>query len=209
MPELEKADSRIQIICDKIRSETLDPAKEQAQEIIENARKEAERILQQAHTEAEHIQKESRKALDIEKQIFTSSLEQASKQSVELLKQKIETSFFNPNLCSWVKEQLGDAKSHARLIDALVTALNKDGINTELSVSIPKSLTANAVNSQLSENILKQLKNKTVTEADINSGVQVKVLDKNMVLDVSSKALEEIIASFIRKDFRKVFFGTQ
>ena len=209
MPELEKADSRIQIICDKIRSETLDPAKEQAQEIIENARKEAERILQMAHAEAERILNESRKALDIEKQIFTSSLQQASKQSVELLKQKLENSFFNPNLTQWVKEQLGDAKSHARLVDALVTALNKDGVNTELSVSIPKSITADAVNSQLSEHILKQLKNNSVDTSDIGSGVQVKVIDKNMVLDVSSKALEEIIASFIRKDFRKVFFGTE
>ncbi len=207
--DLEKADTRIQAICDKIRQETLDPAKEQAQEIIEQAKKEAERILHQAHADAEHMVKETRKSLEEEKQIFQSSLEQASKQSIELLKQKIEESFFNPNLQKWVKEQLGDAPSYSTLIEALVKAIHKEGIKSELAVQIPKSFSADAINATLSKDVLDQLKNKSVTLSDLPGGVQVKILDKNMVLDISSKALEEIVASFIHKDFRKVFFGSQ
>ncbi len=211
MPDLEKADVRIQVICDKIRSETLDPAKEQAQEIIENARREAERILHRAHTEAEELIKETRKSLEDEKQIFESSLEQASKQSVELLKQKIERSLFNPNLEQWVKEQLGDAKAYATLVEALVKAIDKDGIKTELSVKIPQEFDINTINAHLSQTALKQLKDNSVELSDISGGggVQVKILGKNMVLDISSKSLQEIIGSFIHKDFRKVFFGLQ
>jgi V/A-type H+/Na+-transporting ATPase subunit E len=207
MPDLEKADSRIQVICDKIRSETLDPAKEQAQEIIENARREAERIMHNAHSDAEQLIKQTKKSLSEEKQIFDSSLEQAAKQSVELLKQKVETSFFNPKLEEWVKDQLGDEKNYATLVQALVKAIDKDGIKTELSVKIPQAFKAETINAQLSQDILKQLKNNSVELSDIAGGVQVKILGKNMVLDISSKALEEIIASFIHKDFRKVFFG--
>ncbi len=209
MPDLENADTRIQVICDKIRSETLDPAKEQAQEIIEQAKREAERILHHAHTDAERMVKETRKSLEEEKQIFQSSLEQASKQSIELLKQKVEQTFFNPNLEKWIKEQLGNASTYSTLIEALVKAIQKEGIKSELSVEIPKAFTANHINAELSQDVLKQLKNKSVTLSDLPGGVQVKILDKNMVLDISSKALEEIVASFIHKDFRKVFFGSQ
>lgn len=209
MADLEQADTRIQIICDKIRTETLDPAKEQAQEIIENARKEADRILQQAHLERERIHKETKKSLDEEKQIFESSLEQASKQAIELLKQKIERSLFNPTLENWVKEQLGDAKSYGSLVDALVKALQKDGIKTEIGVVVPESFTTDSINAALSQNVLSQLKNKTVELSGLPGGVQVKVEGKNMVLDISSKALQDIVASYIHKDFRKIFFGSE
>lgn len=209
MAELEKADLRIQVICDKIRKETLDPAKEQAQEIIENARREAERILHMAHTDAEQMVKETRKSLEEEKQIFQSSLEQASKQAIDLLKQKIEQSLFNPALDKWVKEQLGNAKSYGTLIEALVKAIHKEGIKSELQVQIPKAFSADAINAALSQDILNQLKGKSVQLSDIPGGVQVKIAEKNMVLDLSSKALQEMVASFIHKDFRKAFFSSQ
>lgn len=208
MPDLETADTRIQVICDKIRSETLDPAKEQAQEIIQNARQEAERILHRAHSDAEQMIKETKKALDQEKLIFESSLSQASKQSIELLKQHIEQSLFNPALEQWVKNQLGDEKAYATLIEALVKAIHNDGIKTELTVKIPQAFSPDTINAHLSQEILKQLKGHSVELSNIPGGIQVKVLQKNMVLDISSKALEEIIGSFIHKDFRKVFFGT-
>jgi len=205
MTDLEKADMRIQVICDKIRSETLDPAKEQAQEIIENARREAERILHHAHNDSERLIKETRKSLDEEKQIFESSLEQASKQSIELLKQKIEESLFNPTLEKWIKDSLGNASSYATLIEALVKAIQKDGIRTELSVKIPQDFKADTINAQLSQDIIKQLKNNSVELSDLPGGIQVKILGKNMVLDISSTALEEIVGSFIHKDFRRSF----
>lgn len=209
MPDLEKADTRIQDICDKIRTETLDPAKEQAQEIIENARREAERIVHNAHKDAEHLVKETRKSLEEEKQIFESSLGQASRQAIELLKQKIEQSLFHPNLQRWVKEQLGGEKSYATLIEALVKAISRDGIKTELSVKIPQEFNPDTINAHLSKDVLSQLKDKSVELSDIPGGVHVKITDRNMVLDISSKALEEIVGSYIHKDFRKVFFGSQ
>ncbi len=209
MPELEKAETRIQVICDKIRTETLDPAKEEAQAIIENARKEAERILHQANKDAEHTVKDTRKSLEEEKQIFQSSLEQASKQSIEMLKQKIEQSLFNPNLEKWIKDQLGGAASYGTLVEALVKAIEKDGIKSDLSVQIPKAFKADTINAELSQSILKQLKDNSVELSDLPGGIRVKISGKNMVLDLSSKALQEILASYIHKDFRKVFFGSE
>jgi V/A-type H+-transporting ATPase subunit E len=206
MTEQERADQRIQAICEKIRSETLDPAKEQAQEILEQAKKEAEQIRHTARHEAEKIRKEMLAQMHEEKQIFQSSLQQACKQAVEQLMQKIEQALFNPALLAWIQDQLGDAASYAKLIDVLVSAIHKEGTRTEVAVLVPKHFSADVINAHLSQHILNSLKDKSVQLSDINGGVLVHLENKKMTLDLSEKTLQEIISSFIRKDFRKIFF---
>ena len=206
MPQLEKSQERIQAICEKIREETLNPAKLQAELIIDEAKKEAERIKLQAIRDAEKIRDEAKRNLEVEKQIFTSSLEQAAKQSVDLLKQKIDSSLFNPALEKWVVEQLGGAKEHAKLIEVIIQAIQKEGFKTDLAITIPHEFTPDEITSKISSNILKELKDGAIEVGDIKGGVKVTLKGKHMTLDLSDSALRELIASFIRKDFRKVFF---
>jgi V/A-type H+-transporting ATPase subunit E len=208
MPELEKADVRIQEICDKIRNETLDPAKDEANAIIEKARATADAIIKQAQEKANDELAMLQERLNEEKQIFRSSLEQACKQTLEQLKLKIEERFFNPALADWIQKSMGDEKASVKLVEVLIEAIHKEGIRSELAVVVPKQFNKDQINAQLSEAILKQLRNHSVELADIASGVLVKVENKHMVLDLSSKALEDLVASFIRKDFRAIFFNT-
>jgi len=207
MSELEKAHERIQAICEKIREETLDPAKQAAEEIIVEAKKEAERIREHARHEAQKIFEETKRSIEEEKRIFTSSLEQASKQTIELLKQKIESSLFNPTLEKWLNNEMGGAKEHAKLIDALITSINKTGLQTDLSVVIPQCFTPDEIISALEKTIAKQLKEGSVEVGDIKSGIRVTIKNKHMMLDLSDSTLREIVSSFIRKDFRKIFFA--
>ena len=208
MSDLEKAQERINVICEKIRVETLTPAKLEAQQIIVEARNEAERIKLLARQEAEKILEDAKRGLEIEKQIFTSSLEQAAKQAIELLKQKIESSLFNPALEKWVIDQLGGAKEDAKLIEALVKAINADGLKTDLTIKIPQAFTPDEITSNLSRHILDMLKGSAIEVSDIKGGAKVSLKGKHMSLDLSDTALRELIASFVRKDFRKVFFAT-
>lgn len=207
MVELEQADLRIQEICEKIRNETLDPAKEEASTIVEAAKIEAERIIAEAKLKADEQLVILQKNLEQERQVFASSLEQACRQTLEQLKLKIEERFFNPALYAWIETELGNAESHTKLVEVLVEALHKEGIRSELSVLIPKKFTAAEINSRLSETILNSLKNRSVELSDISAGIQVKVVDKHMMLDLSTKALEDLVSSFIRKEFRNVFFN--
>ena len=203
---LEHSNTRIQLICDKIRTETLEPAKDQAQTIVEQAKKEAEAIRERAKLEAEKIHAETKKQQEKEKQIFQSSLEQAAKQTIELLKQKIEKSLFNPQIHEWVVAELGGEKSHVRLIEVIVEAIQKEGVHTNLGVRIPQHFSVDAINAQLTQKILEHLKNHTVELTDIAAGVQVHMANKHLTIDISHKTIEEIITSFIHKGFRKVFF---
>lgn len=206
MTELEKAHERIQVICEKIRIETLEPAKLQAQEIIEEAKKEAQNIKDAAIRDSEKIHAEVKMRLEEEKRIFTSSLEQSAKQSIELLKQKIEQSLFNPALEKWVTDELSGAKEHAKLIEVLIQAISKEGIQTDLTVQIPQAFTVDEITAHIDKNILEKLKKCEIVVSDIKGGVKVTLKGKHMTLDLSDSSLKELISSFVRKDFRKMFF---
>lgn len=206
MTELERADLRIQEICDKIRNETLEPAKEEANDVLEKARQEANRIIAEAKQKAHEVRSALQKTLEEDRRVFDSSLVQACKQTIEHLKLKIEEHFFNPQLANWIATELGGESEHAKLLDVLINALEKEGTGSQLSALIPKKFSADAINAKLSESILNCLKEKSVELADLPAGVLVKVINKHMVLDLSSSALVDIVASFIRKDFRQVFF---
>src|SRR3990167_3476016 len=66
---MKTGNEKIKEICDAIKKETLDPAKEKAKEIIENAEIEAENIIRKANEEKDKILKQSNKDLELQKKI--------------------------------------------------------------------------------------------------------------------------------------------
>jgi len=204
---LEKAHDRIQIICDKIKVSTLTPAKEQAEQIVEEAKKEADRIRTQARKDAEKMLEEQKTALENERRIFASSIEQASAQAFATLKQKVETTLFNPALDAWVQEQMKGTKETARLVDVLVGAIEKEGLKTDLEVRIPAQISAKEILAQVSKNIAARLQDSFVELPDMKAGCKVSIKAKHMTLDLSDAALKELLASFVGKEFRKTFFA--
>lgn len=205
--ELARADERIKVICEKIRIETVKPAQEQAQEIVEQARKEAERIREQAQKEREEAEREFREYLETEKRIFYASLEQGGRQVFALLKQKIERALFNPALSKWVQGELGEIDSQVTLIQVLIEAIRKEGTKTDLAVTVSNHFSTDEINAKLAASILATLKDHSVELGDIGGGARVRLVEDKMVIDVSDKVLEEVIASFVRKDFRQLLFA--
>jgi V/A-type H+-transporting ATPase subunit E len=205
--ELARADERIQVICEKIRVETVKPAQEQAHEIIEQAKKEAERIRNRAREEMERAEREFREHLEGEKRIFYASLEQGGRQAFALLKQKIERALFNPALSTWVRSELGGIDSQVTLIQVLIEAIRKEGTQTDLAVTVADHFSVSEINAKLGASILATLKDHSVELGDIGGGARVRLVDDKMVIDVSDKVLEEVVASFIRRDFRQLLFA--
>lgn len=202
----EKATDRIQAICEKIRQDSLEPAKQQAQEILEQAAREREHIRLTAKKEADKIAEDTKKRLEEERRIFTSSLEQAAKQTLAQLKQKVEQELFNPALEGWIQKEMNGAQKHAQLIDVLIQAIEKEGISTDLSVQIPKAFTPQEIIKDLNKKISERLKAGAIQVGSMESGIRLRLEGKHMMLDISDAALKEIVASFVQKEFRKIFF---
>jgi V/A-type H+/Na+-transporting ATPase subunit E len=204
---LETGQDKIQKICDVLRRETLEPAEAEAQKIIEEAKKRAEQILLEAKKQIEKQQVDAKKSIEQERNVFQSSLAQAAKQSTEALRQAIEHKLFNPELHNLVGKQSSEPQVIANLITILVKAIEKEGLEADISAYIPSAVSPKEVNQYLAENILNKLKNQSVTIGDFGGGAKLRLEGKRLMLDISDAEIEELLRKFLRKDFRKLIFA--
>jgi len=204
---LEKGEEKIQKICDALRKETLEPAKQEAEELINEAKLRAEQIIAEARQESEKILAHARENVEQERNVFHSSLEQASRQSVEELRQEIEHRLFNDELEQLVSKQTKDPKVIGKLVDAIVKAIEKEGLKTDISVVIPNTVKPDEVNAVLGEGVLKKLKDGGVKLGGFSGGAQVKLLEKKMTIDITERSLIDLLSKYLRKDFRQLLFG--
>lgn len=207
MKSLEKGQDKIQKICEKLRHETIEPAKQDAKNIIAEAKKNAEDIIAEAERQAEQLIKQARGQIEQERNVFHSSLQQAAKQGLEALRQDIEQKFFNEELQSVLDKELANPKLIADLINGLVTAVEKEGLSTDLSVVIPRHVSADEVSLLLLDSVRKKLKNKPIEIGHFAGGVQVKLHGKKMTVDFTDQALKELLANYVRKDYRQMIFS--
>lgn len=210
MKTLEKGQEKIQKICDVLRNETLEPAKKEAQEIIRNAHNQSKSIIEEARNAAQKLHQEAKQQIEQEKTSFQSSLIQASKQALESLRQGVEHLFFHEHLAALIEKGSADPQLMSQLINAVVKAIDKEGLNADLSAVVSKNIDPKKVNEALVTEVVKQLKGGGVQLGGFAAGVQVKLNDKRMTIDISENALRELLSNYvIRKDFRKLVFDNR
>ena len=207
MRSLEKGQDKIQKICDKLRHQTLEPAEKEALQIVDNASKKAEEMIADAERRAEQMIKQARGQIEQERNVFYSALQQAAKQAVEGLRQEIEHKLFNEELQNILDKQMADPKIIAELINGIVKAIEQEGLTTDLSAVIARSVSIDDVNALLLENVRKRLKGAPLEVGSFAGGAQVKLLGKKMTIDLTDQSVRELLANYIRKDFRKFIFS--
>ena len=198
---------KVKQICDALRVETLEPAKQEAERIIAEASSKAKKIVDEARTQSEKLVSDARVQIEKEKQNADSSMKMAAKQSIESLKEKVEKEFFNRELSGLIDTKMQDSSVVTKLIEAVVGAIEKEGIEADLEALVPKSLSVDEINQALSKAILDRLKSVSVMLGEMDGGAQVKLVDQHMTLDISNEALRELLARYIRDDFRQLIFN--
>lgn len=197
---------KIQDICNILRKETLEPAKLEAEKIITDAKAHAERIIKESEIHADKLINDAKKEIERERNILQSALIQAGQQSLEVLRQSIETKLFNPELHKLIQEKTTNPEVISELISAMIKALEKEGLHTDISAIIPQSVPAETVNNLLTENILKKLHSHSVEIGEFKGGAKICLHNKHITLDISNSEIEELLKKYLRKDFRNRFF---
>jgi V/A-type H+/Na+-transporting ATPase subunit E len=204
---LDTGQDKIEKIADLLRRQTLEPAEAEAQHLIDVARADADQIRREASQEAEETLMAARSEIERERRVFLASLTQASKQALELLRQYILREFFSQQLDLEVAAGTAQPQLIARLLDAIVQAIQTEGLRTEVSALIPKTVTPAQIIALLAQATLARLGPDGVQIGDFAGGAQVRLRDRQLVLDISDEALRELLKRFVRKDFRKALFG--
>lgn len=203
----ETGSEKVKRICEALRKETLEPAMEEAELLIARAKEEAESIVSKAKSQAEGMVGEAQTEIDKRRNVFHASMQQGCRQTLEQLKQQIEQRLFNQALFEKVAKKTSSPDVLAKLITAIVEAIEKEGLAADLSAIIPSSVPAREVNELLAKEVLEKLREKSVILGPMKGGVEVKLHQEKITVDLSDKALRELVGGFIRKDLREILFG--
>ena len=207
MKGLETGKDKIQKICDVLKKETLEPAKQEAREIIENAHLQASDVVAAAKKEAAERISTAEKEIEEKRKVFQSSLNLACRQGIELLKQKIEQELFNKELAEAVAKETSDPKVISNLLISFMKAMEERGIEEDFAAIIPKQIAPRAINALLTSHILERLKGHSVSIGEFSGGVQIRLSGRQITIDVSDQVVRELIAQYIRRDFRDMIFN--
>ena len=191
-----------------MRRDTLEPAQAEAEAILLSANGSAAEIIAEARREAEGILEEARQEIQRQKNVFESSLSQACKQAIESLKQTIERQLLNKELGALIGKKMQDAKVLSELIEVVIRGIREKGIDVDLSVYIPAAVPARSVNALLAHEWIDQLREKSAVIGVMSGGIEVKLHQENVTIDISDATLKELVANYIRKDFRELIFNT-
>jgi len=206
--KLERGQDKVSQICTILRNEALEPARVDAERIVEEARVRGEQIIKEAEKRSQEIIDEARRAIEQQRNVFNSSIAQGSKQAVEALKQAIENKLFKDELLVALDKESADPKVIAQFINAICKAIEKEGLSSDIQAFIPSQVSSEAVSQYLLADVLKRLKDKGLSLGDFGGGTQVRVINKKMTIDMSDDALKELLANYVRKDFRQQIFGS-
>jgi V/A-type H+-transporting ATPase subunit E len=206
MKTLEKGQDKIDKICAILRDETIEPAKKEAENIIREAKNRADQLIEEAEKRAKSIIAEARSAIEQERAVFQSSLSQAAKQGVEALRQSVEHKFFNESLDTLLEKETATPAVVANLINVIVESIEREGRSTDLTALVSKTISCQEVNKLLLKNVLAQLREHSVVVGNFKGGAQVRLNNEKLTIDMSKEALQELLAHYLRKDFRKLIF---
>lgn len=197
---------KVKKICDVLRRETLEPARQEAEEIICLAKSQAAEIIETAKKEAEKINIQALQEIEKQRVVFTTSLHQAGKQAIEALKNEIEYKLFNPALSQMLNRPLSETKVVLNLIEAVIAALKKEGTDADLDVCIPPAISIKEINDQLIQYVGENVKSCAVSLGTMQGGITVRLGKENITIDITDQALKEWIYKYVRQDFRKILF---
>ena len=207
MKGLETGRDKVQKICDVLKKETLDPAKQEAREIVENAHLQASEILKEAKAKAQELVVHAEAEIEEKKRIFHASLQLACRQGIELLKQKIEEELFDKQLSDTIAKEMGDPKVIALLINSLMRSMEERGVEEDFVAVIPKGITARSISSLLASQVLERLQNQVLSLGDFGGGVQIRLKGREITIDMTDWAVRELIANYIQRDYRDMVFN--
>ena len=206
MKSLVEGSTVVQQIGEELRNNVLNPARETAKTIVADAEATALDIRKQAEQEAAALLAEARLHIETEKRAFQISLKQACKQALGALRHAIETELLNPELHQFAAKALSNPHTVAKLITAIIQAVEKEGLTGDFTLILSQALTAEEILAELAPSLKQTLHQGKVLKGKFAGGVKLRFDEKRVTIDISDEALVELLSTF-REGFREALFS--
>ena len=206
MKKQDSGQDQLQRICDLLRRDTLEPALAEARRIESEAQQHAQRVLEEAHRRASERESQLREHLKQEQEHFQQNVKGAMRQAIELLRQEVEEKLFKPTLDELLSAPSRSSQWVAQMLTAMVKAVEREGIQTRFEAVLGQDVDQSEVEALLKAP-LKGILSEAMTVGHFQGGIQLRLTDAHLTLDISDVALKELFGRFLRKDFRDLLFG--
>jgi vacuolar-type H+-ATPase subunit E/Vma4 len=150
--------------------------------------------------------RDTRTLIREERELFDASLEQASRQVIGLLKEKIEHSLFNPALDHYLDSEFHDEKKTAALLDLVINQIQSEGLGGDLAIWLGKHLSKKDIIQSLGQEAVKNVSREAISIGDHNFGVILKIVNRHLSIELTPEGLKEMMSAFLRPDFRTFLF---
>lgn len=206
MTQKVSGEERLAAICQALRQETLTPAQQEAEALLLAATREAEHIREQAKKDAEELKLYAKREIEKERTLFHSSLQHAAFQALESLKGQIENLLFNKGLNALVNEQFQATESLGSILNALASMMEKEGLSEACDLWIGSHVNKEALLASLAKNALSIFSQDTIRIGSFPQGFRLLIKNKHMSIEVTEESVKELMASVLKRDFRKYLF---
>lgn len=208
MTQIDTSNEKVKKICDLLKNQTLDPAKEEAQQIIAKAKKRAEEIINHANEEKARILSETQKECEQKQKLLESSLKLAAKQAVSALKQEILQKLFSKEFSKSISEVLNQPKVIAKAIETIIEMYKDQHSFSSALIELPKTVSQDEIVKELSAHVADKLTKEQITIGDQEAGVIIHQTDKQIAVDISDRATQELLVRYISEHLKKYIFDT-
>jgi len=194
-------DVQLKELIDRIKSEGIENAEQQARTIIDEAESRAKKIINDAEKEADTLRQKAE--ADVRKAEYTGreSLKQAGRDLVIMLRQRLQELFARVIYTETAAQLKGSQLQ--KIIGELVNRWDEDIQNLELLISEEelKGL-EKGLRDKLSEQLAKGMEIKPL--ANVDAGFKVSYKDGSAYYNFSAEGIAEIISGFLNPKLAEI-----
>jgi len=198
--------SKLQELTDKLYSEGVQKANEEAESIIQKAREEAKSIVEEAQKTASAKMEAADKQAAETKRNVEAEIKLASQQAISSLRQKIGNSITVAVAEPTLKEVFADKDYVQSLIVKLVEGWSKTG-NFDINIVLPEA-EKEALDQKIAKSFAAEINKGLSFEFDsaVKSGFKVGPADGSYVISFTEGDFNNFFKSFLRPKTNQLLF---
>ncbi|TLX75226.1 V-type ATP synthase subunit E [Labilibacter sediminis] len=198
--------SKLQELTDKLYSEGVQKANDEADSILEKAKQEADKIVEEAKKQASKLVDEANQQAAETKRNIEAEIKLASQQAIASLRQEIGNSITVSVAEPTLKEVFGNKEYVQSLIVKVVEGWSKTG-NFDINVVLPEADKTEM--DKFIKNSLAAEMNKGLTfeyDQSVKAGFKVGPTDGSYVISFTEADFQNFFKSFLRPKTNQLLF---
>ncbi len=225
MAETTKVASGVQELISRLRDEGVQAGREKSDQVLREAQEEAARLVAQAKAEAEEILSKARSQIETERAAAIESLRVAIRDTELKLEAELKADFA-AHVKRLVSVELRDVKFLRQIILAIAGLAAGDKAHEEqpVEVLVPQNLfQTDEKGVQLTEEAQDNVRRLVLgisgemleegvdlkPSGDIGGGIRVRMVDEDLEIDLSDKAISDLLLQHLLPRYRAIVTGAE